>query len=102
MTHRLSKLGAQIVMFSDCVDATELPPPATRLIHLRGPVSPMDLASVVKTVKTLSKLAAEVSITLPLESTLEGELANRHAVQMVLKNIQEWVAGMILEDVMKE
>jgi hypothetical protein len=91
--------GAQTVALNGYVGAPELPPPDTRLIHLRGPVSPMDLASVVKTVNTLSKLGAEASITLALELTLKGEVSNEHAVQMALKEIRGRVAGMAVEEV---
>ncbi len=91
--------GAQAVALSGYIGAPELPPPDTRLIRLRGPVSPMDLASVVKTVNTLSKLGAEASITLALELTLKGEVTNEHAVQMALKEIRGRVAGMVVEEV---
>ncbi|MBN2394340.1 MAG: DUF499 domain-containing protein, partial [Anaerolineae bacterium] len=91
--------GAQTIALNGYVGAPELPPPDTRLIRLRGPVSAMDLASVVKTVNTLSKLGAEASITLALELTLKGEVTNEHAVQMALKEIRGRVAGMAVEEV---
>ncbi len=91
--------GAQTVALNGYVGAPELPPPDTRLIRLRGPVSAMDLASVVKTVNTLSKLGAEASISLALELTLKGEVTNEHAVQMALKEIRGRVAGMAVEEV---
>ena len=94
--------GAQAVALSGYVGAPELPPPDTRLIRLRGPVSTMDLASVVKTINTLSKLGAEASITLALELTLKGEVTNEHAVQMALKEIRQRVAGMTVEEVKGE
>lgn len=90
--------GAQAVAWDGYVGAPELPPPDTHLIHLRGTVSPLDMAALVKTVNALSKLSATAILTLDLSLELKGAV-DEHAVQLALREIQGRVAGIKVEEV---
>lgn len=46
---------------ASCPGQPEQPPPDTRLIRLRGTVSPMEMANVMKTAMNLSKLSHDWS-----------------------------------------
>jgi hypothetical protein len=94
----LIQAGAQPVAMDGYVGQPELPPPDTRLIRMRGTVSPMEMANVMKTAMNLSKLSAESSITLDLKLELKGDV-NDHSVQMALREIQKRVLGLTVEDV---
>ncbi|MDY7075916.1 MAG: DUF499 domain-containing protein [Chloroflexota bacterium] len=97
----LIQAGAQPVAMEGYVGQPELPPPDTRLIRLRGAVTAMEMANVMKTAMNLSKLSDESSITLDLQLELRGEV-NDHSVQMALREIQKRVAGLAVEDVKGE
>ncbi|RLC91836.1 MAG: hypothetical protein DRI77_13445, partial [Chloroflexi bacterium] len=93
--------GARPVAMDGYVGQPEMLPPDTRLIRLRGTVSAMEMANVMKTAMNLSKLSAESSITLDLQLELKGEV-NDHSVQMALREIGRRVVGLAVEDVRGE
>ncbi len=84
-----------------CPGQPELPPPDTFLVRLRGTVSLMEMANVMKTAINLSNLSAESSITLDLQLELKGDV-NDHSVQMALREIGKRVVGLAVEDVRGE
>ncbi len=94
----LLQVGAQAVALGGYIGPPETPPPDTRLIRLRGRVSAMELANVMKTAIALSKLGDEVSIELHLSLELKGEV-NEHSVQMALREIEKRVAGLAIESI---
>jgi hypothetical protein len=94
----LVQTGVEPVAMEGYVGQPELPPPDTRLIRLRGTVTPMEMANVMKTAINLSKLSGESSITLDLKLELKGDV-NDHSVQMALREIQNRVVGLAVEDV---
>jgi len=93
--------GPAAVALAGYVGQPELPPPDTRIIRLRGIITPVEMANVMKTAMNLSRLSAESSITLALDLELKGEV-NDHSVQMALREIQGRVAGVEVEDVKGE
>ena len=93
--------GAAVAALAGYVGKPELPPPDTRIIRLRGVITPMEMANVMKTAMNLSRLSAESSITLSLDLELKGEV-NDHAVQMALQEIGKRVVGLAVEDVRGE
>jgi hypothetical protein len=95
----LIQRNARAVALTGYVGTPDRPPPDTRVIRLRGTVSPLELANVVKTVNTLSKLSPEAAITLTLALTLKGEVSNEHAVQMALREFRSRVEDVAVEDV---
>ena len=97
----LVQAGAQPVAMEGYVGRPELPPPDTRLIRLRGAVTAMEMANVIKTAINLSRLSAESRITLALELELKGDV-NDHSVQMALREIGKRVVGLAVEDVKGE
>ena len=97
----LVQLGARPVAMEGYVGRPELPPPDTRLIRLRGAVTAMEMANVMKTAINLSRLSAESRITLALELELKGDV-NDHSVQMALREIGKRVVGLAVEDVRGE
>ncbi|MBN1922025.1 MAG: ATP-binding protein [Anaerolineae bacterium] len=90
--------GWATVTLAGYIGQPELPPPDTRIIRLRGTITPVEMANVMKTAMNLSRLSKESSITLALDLELKGEV-NDHSVQMALKEIQGRVAGVEVEDV---
>ena len=90
--------GARAIALAGYVGPPELPPPDTRLIRLRGTVGAMELAHVMKTAISLSRLSPETRIEVHLRLELKGEV-NDHSVQMALREIQGRVAGLAVEDV---
>ena len=97
----LVQVGAWPVVMEGYVGPPELPPPDTRLIRLHGAVSPMEMANVMKTAINLSRLSAESNITLDLKLELKGDV-NDHSVQMALREIQQRVVGLVVEDLKGE
>ena len=84
-----------------CPGHPEQPPPDTRLIRMRGTVSPTEMANVMKIATNLSRLSTESSITLSLRLELKGDV-NDHSVQMALREIGKRVVGLAVEDVKGE
>ncbi len=89
--------GIQAVSLTGYIGQPETLPPDTRVIRLTGPVSAVELASVIKTATNLSKLG-QSAITLELRLELKGDV-NEHAVLMALNELRGRVAGLKVEDV---
>jgi hypothetical protein len=82
---------------SGFVGQPDILPPDIRHLRVSGPVSAIDLASVVKAVTNLSRLG-ESTITLDLRLELRGEI-NEHSVSVALNELRQRVAGLKIEDV---
>ena len=89
--------GIQAVSLAGYIGQPEALPPDTRVIRLAGPVSAVELASVIKTATNLSKLG-QSALTLELRLELKGDV-NDHAVLMALNELRGRVAGLKVEDV---
>jgi len=95
----VSEAGSAWEVVNGYVGQSEVLPPDTRSIRLRGTVNPMGMANVIKTAMGLSNLGDESSITLDLQ--LKGEV-NDHSVQMACyarREIGKRVVGLVVEDV---
>jgi len=89
--------GIQAVSLAGYIGQPEALPPDTRIIRLAGPVSAVELASVIKTTTNLSKLG-QSAITLELRLELKGDV-NEHAVLMALNELRGRVTGWKVDDV---
>jgi len=70
--------------------------PGVRVIHLSGAVSAIDLASIIKTATSLSKLG-ESKLTVDVRIELQGNV-NEHAVSVALTELKSRVGGLKVED----
>lgn len=78
--------GIQVVSLAGYIGQPEALPPDTRVIRLAGPVSAVELASVIKTATNLSKLG-QSAITLDLRLELKGDV-DKHSVLIATNELQ--------------
>jgi hypothetical protein len=89
--------SSETISFEGYIGKAEALPSDARLIRLHGPVTAMELASVIKTVNMLSKLGNS-TITLDLRIELRGDM-NEHSVAMAINELKNRVEELNVEDV---
>ena len=70
--------------------------PGVRVIHLSGAVSAIDLASIIKTATSLSKLG-ESKLMVDVRIELRGNV-NEHSVTVALSELKTRVGELNVED----
>jgi hypothetical protein len=90
--------GIRVAALEGYVGRAEAVAPDARVIRVHGDVSSTDLANVIKTVMAVSRLSEDVSITLDLRLALAGEVKNEHSLQTALRELQQRVGGVAVED----
>ena len=90
------QIGQQEISWDGFVGYPEPLPPDTRIIRFKGGITAIELASVIKTVSSLSRLGqSEIALDLRLE--LRGEV-NEHSVTTALNELRNRVEGLNIDD----